>query len=942
MKSNKVVLLLLLTVFFAFNVFTTAFAGTGDIIIYEKITEDIITKGVTRKNIVRFTNNGWLNIDVITADLNEKYLNVDLLTDQRGINYLDNVLNMAEQNNAVAAINADFFQKLRGTSNRGNPIGPIVKNGQLLSSPAQEEKMAVISVDSFQNILLNYWESQITITAPNGKTAKVKHINKYDPLDSIVIYDRNWGPQSLGSYNNIVEVVVENNIVKEIRREKPPVDIPQNGYIITNLPEYDPFLVENLKVGDTVKLDISINPDVKNLAMAAGGGTILVKDGKVVPFTHDIKGLHPRSALGTDATGKILYMVTVDGRQIKSKGMTLEELAQLLINLGIKNAINLDGGGSTTLVAKSLGDNKLKVINNVSDGSLRNVINAIGIKSSAPKTSIGGLIIETADKNVFVNTSRAFTVKAYDQNYNPVSIDINKVKWSASGLQGKFVGNVFYPTSVGSGIIKATYENVDATHELNVLSSPVSITLNTKYLNMSAGDAVKLSITGKNRFGYAASISLSDVKWDIPGQIAAISNDTIKALKEGSGILTATLGEVNTHASIAVDSGGVVDGFEKNNGSFLAYPAYVEGNYGLSSEQKRSGNYSGKLTFDFTSDQTESKAVYFKLNNDGLTINPGVSKIGLWVYGSSYMNHWLRGEIRDSANKPYRINFTSKIDWDGWKYVEAQIPADISHPIKLTRLYVVQVDPEVKNKGSVYFDDLTFVYGGDKAVAVLPEDKKIPDELNKPSTLLKGDKNFRFSVFGNTIGRKTLLENIIMSKVVTTFNKNTSLSAFVGNIDTKTVAGLNTPTLFTNGYYMFDFKGSTFLHLDNSNDGFRKTDSNQWIWFKNSIENIKNKNVFIFLPKPLTGKNGFTDVYEAQLFKDMLTEQLAKKGKSVFVFYNDENTASDMDRGVRYISTPGIKEVDTNNIINLVKDYKYILVTVNGDEVSYEIKSLFE
>ncbi|UKI38697.1 MAG: phosphodiester glycosidase family protein [Clostridiales bacterium] len=63
-------------------------------------------------------------------------------------------------------------------------------------------------------------------------------------------------------------------------------------------------------------------------------------------------GLNPRTALGLDKDGKTLYLITVDGRQADSIGVSLAELSEILINNGIYNAINLDGGGSTTMVAK--------------------------------------------------------------------------------------------------------------------------------------------------------------------------------------------------------------------------------------------------------------------------------------------------------------------------------------------------------------------------------------------------------------------------------------------------------------------------------------------------------------------------------------------------------------------------------------------------------------
>ena len=939
---NKRKIISLLIIFFMLTGYMYVSASTDEMIIHENIESNIVTEGVMHKTLERFTTHGWLNINVLEVDLENPHLSIELLTDIKGVSNMTNIFNLAKQNDILAAINGDFFQRLRGSNNRGSSIGTMIKDGEILSTPAHQKGMATVAMDDFNQLIFDYWTYDVSITSPNGETANIKHINKYDPLDSIILYNHHWDTYSIGSENNIVEVVVVDGIVTEIRREMPPVKIPENGYILCNLPKYDPFLIENLNVGDAVTLNISTHPDYETVKMAMSGGAVLVKDGKRVPLSHNIGGLHPRTAIGTDASGKKLYMVTVDGRQLRSKGMTLNELADFLIDWGVYHAVNLDGGGSTAMVSKSLGSDELAVVSRPSDGWLRNIVNGLGVRSTAPQTEIAGLVIETISENVFIDTSRTFTVRAYDKHYNAVEIDPAKINWHVNGVEGHFKCNTFYPTSIGRGIITASYQNAKGTYTIDVLSAPAAIDIEPKRLNMQTGDIIDVSITGKNRFGYGAPIDLADVTWDINDNIAKTEKEGIKALSSGVTILTATVGEVNTHAAVAIDFGTIVENFEKPNGTFIPYPSYVTGSYALSDTQKRSGNYAGKLSFDFTSEHNDSKAAYMKFHDKGIPIHTNAIKIGMWVHAESYMEHWLRGGIRDEENNFHRITFSPKIDWDGWQYVEAEIPEGIEGPICLTRLYVVQIDPEIKNKGAVYFDDISFVYPENKIENInLPEDVPRPDDFNVQSELGISDTSFRFTVFGDTVYRRTLLEHLIMTRAINTFNHTGSLAAFVGDIDTATLNGLDTAFLRTSGYYMFDYMGSTFLHMDNSNDGFRRTDLNQWVWFKNNLSDIAHKNVFIFLPKPLMGEKGATDSYESQLFKDILTEELAKKGHNVFVFYNDDETNCVIYRGVRYVSVSGIKEVNLENITSLVKEYQYIEMTVNGDEVSYQIKSIF-
>ena len=77
-------------------------------------------------------------------------------------------------------------------------------------------------------------------------------------------------------------------------------------------------------------------------------------------------------------------MLVVDGRSKESRGLTMRELAELMIVLGAEHALNLDGGGSSTLAARGPVLGNLRVWNTPSDGEQRHVPNGIGWASTAP------------------------------------------------------------------------------------------------------------------------------------------------------------------------------------------------------------------------------------------------------------------------------------------------------------------------------------------------------------------------------------------------------------------------------------------------------------------------------------------------------------------------------------------------------------------------------
>ena len=100
--------------------------------------------------------------------------------------------------------------------------------------------------------------------------------------------------------------------------------------------------------------------------MAITGNKFLVRDGLIQVV--DDREMHPRTAIGIDRDTKTLLFLVVDGRQKFSRGYTMVELANKMIDLGADEALNLDGGGSSTMMASGRGG-RLKVINSPSDGA---------------------------------------------------------------------------------------------------------------------------------------------------------------------------------------------------------------------------------------------------------------------------------------------------------------------------------------------------------------------------------------------------------------------------------------------------------------------------------------------------------------------------------------------------------------------------------------------
>ncbi len=132
-------------------------------------------------------------------------------------------------------------------------------------------------------------------------------------------------------------------------------------------------------VGDrlTLRTEVAGNPQ-----LAITGSEQILDDGAVL--ARDDRYQHPRTAVGVDVDGRRVLLLVVDGRQRHSRGYTLVELAERMRSLGADDALNMDGGGSSTMVGRGRGG-RLGLISSPSDGRARQVANALGVRYRAPR-----------------------------------------------------------------------------------------------------------------------------------------------------------------------------------------------------------------------------------------------------------------------------------------------------------------------------------------------------------------------------------------------------------------------------------------------------------------------------------------------------------------------------------------------------------------------------
>jgi exopolysaccharide biosynthesis protein len=160
-----------------------------------------------------------------------------------------------------------------------------------------------------------------------------------------------------------------------------------NGKVWATTQKARPTLL--IDAGSRPAIDVVATPPPQ-ATQAIAGSSVLVKDGKNVappnsasPFA---KGPHPRTAVGIADGGKTLLLVVVDGRKKgEAAGMSLTDLADVMLKYGAESALNLDGGGSSVLAIRDPKTHRMQILNHPSDGRERVVANVLGVRVASRK-----------------------------------------------------------------------------------------------------------------------------------------------------------------------------------------------------------------------------------------------------------------------------------------------------------------------------------------------------------------------------------------------------------------------------------------------------------------------------------------------------------------------------------------------------------------------------
>lgn len=270
---------------------------------------------------------------------------------------------------AVGAVNGDFFD----IGDTGAPRGVGVDQGAVRQGPRSGRNVTLTVVGRNR---VHVGETPLVARVVGRPDLVVTNVNSpVLPPDGIGVYTPAWGPSPGRAVTDetgqrrVREVVVRRGRV--VSNARPAKGHRIEGRLLVGVGRGARQLQDGLPVGTRVRLRVRAVGDPR---IAIGGSTLLLQDGRVTVLDDAVK--HPRTAVGVDRDTGRLLLVVADGRQRTSVGLTLRELAELLLSLGAEDAINLDGGGSSTMVARRP-NGRRGVMNSPSDGAQRPVPNGL-------------------------------------------------------------------------------------------------------------------------------------------------------------------------------------------------------------------------------------------------------------------------------------------------------------------------------------------------------------------------------------------------------------------------------------------------------------------------------------------------------------------------------------------------------------------------------------
>nr|WP_202447782.1 phosphodiester glycosidase family protein [Streptomyces sp. SID5468] len=367
----------------------------------------VIAPGVEYRAFSVPASHGTAYGHLLTADLTERRVSVGLLT-PGAVAAREPVSRMAVALHAVAGVNADFFDiseaQHPGVEATGAAVGPAVSDGVALKAavpagqrfgpplPPGTSTRDVLGVGADRVARLDRLSLSASATTPYG-TVRVGGFNQYAvPVGGVGVFTSAWGSASraravCGTDSDRAapcgkdgyEVVVRHGRVVSGSPVPGSGAIGRDTVVLVGR-ERGAAVLRRLRPGQPVTVRERLVARSGAVPRFAVGGFPVLRGGQPLSGLDRVTAA-TRTAAGVGGRGRRLYLLVLDGNAENGSGLSIAELAGVMRQIGAVDAVNLDGGGSSTLVARDPATGQVTVRNHPSGGAERPVPEGIGLFS---------------------------------------------------------------------------------------------------------------------------------------------------------------------------------------------------------------------------------------------------------------------------------------------------------------------------------------------------------------------------------------------------------------------------------------------------------------------------------------------------------------------------------------------------------------------------------
>lgn len=510
-----------------------------------------------------------------------------------------------------------------------------------------------------------------------------------------------------------------------------------------------------------------------DVVTAVNGFHLLAKDGvkNENMLTNANEGINSRTVIGITEEG-VIHIFAINKPSVNistdlTTGSNFREICEYMMDeLGCVDVLNMDGGGSTEMLARRAGSDELETVSYPSDGNSRSVSNCLLIVSDAPRSANVGSVVVDSDVKLYAGSATEFSVRLTDESGSAMSAEGKTISWSAQYGTIDETGRYTAPAEACEDVVTAIVDGVSGTADISVVDA-------SGIAKLAASDTgtVALMQGDTHQFGFSAyDATLQEIVIDPALAQWSMEGDDIGTLENGLLTVTAESGEATIQAvfngetyTVPVIVGlkeQILDDFETFpvEGYYMSGPMYkgsigtqyggksdmvaietgdrvkngegsfrwtynTEGWAWDSSNNKRTSN--GTMNFIPKWDDASDYAGNGVWNQEwqeqqwqSYTAKAMPKKFGLWVYGDNsgcmMTAVFNTGCTGPGTGKSLSLNLTGSINWTGWKWLEVEVPQDAEMPIVFNYMWASNTDrtltPEENYVADILLDDLKFIY----------------------------------------------------------------------------------------------------------------------------------------------------------------------------------------------------------------------------------------